>query len=44
MVKESEKEQMQDTSITASKLSEKPKDEIKWEEFKSYKRSRKTKK
>ena len=44
MVKESDEEQMQDTSVTSSKLLEKPEDEIKWEEFKPYKRSRKTKK
>ena len=44
MVKQSDEEQMQDTPITSSKLLEKPEDEIKWEEFKPYKRSRKTKK
>ena len=42
-VKESDEEQMQDISITSSKLLEKPEDEINWEEFKPYKRSRKTK-
>ena len=35
---------MQDTLITSSKLLEKPKDEIEWEEFKPYKRPGKTKK
>ena len=44
MVKDSDKEQMQDTSITSSKLLEKPETEIRWEEPKPYKRSRKTKK
>ena len=43
IVKESDEEQMQDTPITSSKIVEKP-DEIQWEEFKPYKRSRKTKK
>ena len=41
MVKESDEELMQDTSIASRKLSEKPSDEIKWEEFKHYKRPRK---
>ena len=40
MVKKSDEEQMQDSSITSSKLLEKLDDEIKWEEFKPYKRSR----
>ena len=44
MVKESDEELMQDTPITSSKLLEEPKVEIKWEEFKPYKRPRKTKK
>ena len=44
MVKESDEEQMQNTSITLNKLLEELEDEIKWEEFKPYKRSRKTKK
>ena len=41
MVKESDEELMQDTSIASRKLLEKPSDEIKWEEFKHYKRPRK---
>ena len=41
MVKESDEELMQDTSIASRKLLEKPNDEIKWEEFKHYKRPRK---
>ena len=44
IVKESNEELMQDTPITSSKLLEKPEDETKWEEFKLYKRPRKTKK
>ena len=44
IVKESDEELMQDTPITSSKILEEPKDEIKWEEFKPYKRPRKTKK
>ena len=40
MVKASDEEQMLDTSITLRKLI---KNEIKWEEFKPYKRSCKTK-
>ena len=36
-VKKSDEELMQDTSIKSSKLLEKPKDKIKWEEFKPYK-------
>ena len=44
MVKDSDEDQMQDISITSSKLLGNPEDEIKWEEFKPYKRSRKTKK
>ena len=43
MVKESDEEQMQDTFITSRKLLEKTENAIKWEEFKSYKRSWKTK-
>ena len=43
ILKESDEELMQDTSITFSKLLEKPKNEIKREEFKPYKRPRKTK-
>ena len=34
MVKQSDEELMQDIPITSSKLLEKPKDKIKWEEFK----------
>ena len=34
MMKESDEELMQDTLITSSKLVEKPKNEIKWEECK----------
>ena len=41
MVEESDEELMQDTSIASRKLLEKPNDEIKWEEFKHYKRPRK---
>ena len=41
MVKESDEELMQDTSIASRKLLEKLSDEIKWEEFKHYKRPRK---
>ena len=41
MVKESDEELMQDTSIASRKLLEKPSDETKWEEFKHYKRPRK---
>ena len=44
MIKESNEELMEDTSITSSKLLEKPEDEIKWEEFKPYKKPRKSKK
>ena len=44
MVKELDEEQIQDTLITLSKVLEKAQDEIKWEEFKPHKRSRKTKK
>ena len=44
IVKDSDEDQMQDISITSSKLLGNPEDEIKWEEFKPYKRSRKTKK
>ena len=44
MVKESDEEQMQDTFITSRKLLEKTENAIKREEFKSYKRSWKTKK
>ena len=44
MVKETDKKLMQDTSITSSKLLEKPKDETKSEKFKPYKRPRKNKK
>ena len=43
MVKVSDEELMQDTITTSSKLLEEPKDEIKWEEFKAYKRPRQTK-
>ena len=43
IVKESDEEQMQDTPITSSKHLETSKDEIKWEDFKPYKRLRKTK-
>ena len=43
MVKESDEELMQDTSIASRKLLAKPNDEIKWEEFKQYKRPRKKK-
>ena len=44
IVKESDEELMKDSPITSSKLLEKPKVEIKWEEFKPYKRPEKTKK
>ena len=44
MVKESDEKQMQNTSITSNKLLEELEDEIKWEEFKPYKRSTETKK
>ena len=44
IVKKSVEEQMQDTPITSNKHLETSKDEIKWEEFKPYKRPRKTKK
>lgn len=44
MVKKSDKEIMYDTPITSSKLLEEPKDAIKWGEFKTYERPRKTKK
>ena len=44
IVKESDEEKMQDTPITSSKRFETSKDEIKWKEFKPYKRLRKTKK
>ena len=44
MVKESDEEFMQDTPITPGKLLEKSKDVINREEFKPYKRPRKTKK
>ena len=44
MIKESDEEMMEDTSITSSKLLEKPEDEIKWEEFKPHKKPRKSKK
>ena len=44
IVKKSDEEQMQDTPITSNKHLETSKDEIKWEEFKPYKRPRKTKK
>ena len=37
MVKESDEELIKDTPITLSKLLEKPKGEIKWEQFKPYK-------
>ena len=43
IVNKSDEELMQDTAVTSSKLLGKPKDEIKWEEFKTYKRPRKTK-
>ena len=39
MIKESDEEQMQDTSITSRKLLEKTENKTKWEEFKLYKRS-----
>ena len=35
IVKESDEELIQDTSITSSKFLEKTKDEIKWEKFKT---------
>ena len=41
MVKEPDEELIQDTFITSSKVLENPKDEIKWEKCKSYKRRRK---
>ena len=44
MIKKSDEKQMQDTSITSRKLLEKTENEIKWEEFKPYKRSWKSKK
>ena len=44
MVKETDKEFIQDTPITSRKLLERPKDETKSEKFKPYKRPRKTKK
>ena len=43
MVKGSDEELMHDTPITSGKPLEEPKDEIKWEEFKPYKRPRETK-
>ena len=43
MVRDSDKELMQDAPITSSKVFEKPKDGIKPEEFKPCKRPRKTK-
>ena len=43
MVKELDKEQMQDTSIKSRKLLEKSENEIKWKEFKPCKRPWKTK-
>ena len=44
MVKESDEELMQVTSVTSSILLKKPENEIKCEEFKPYKRLKKTKK
>ena len=44
VVKESDEELMPDTRITSSKLLEKPTDKIKWEKFKPYKKTMKTKK
>ena len=44
MVKESDEKLMYDTIVIPSKISEEPKDEIKREEFKPYKRPKKTKK
>ena len=44
MVQESDEELMQVTSITSNILLKKPESEIKWEEFKPYKRSKKTEK
>ena len=43
MVKEPDEEFMHDAPITSSRFLEEPKDEIKWEEFKPYKRLRKAK-
>ena len=43
MLKCSDKELMQDTPIASSRPLEEPKDEIKWEEFKPYKKQGKQK-